>query len=65
MPFIQNIKKEPLSKGSSSVILKWFRCAMLTQIKAIKKELDSLTSNSASQVNYINYYRNQYPYNKF
>lgn len=53
MPFIQDIKKETLSKGFSSFILKWCSCAMLTQLKAIKKELDVLTSNPASQVNYI------------
>lgn len=37
MPFIQDIKKEPLNKGFSSVIFKWFRCAMLTPAKRDKK----------------------------
>lgn len=34
MPRIKSIIKEPLSKGFSSFILKWFRCAMLTQAKS-------------------------------
>jgi hypothetical protein len=37
MPFIQDIKKEPLSKGFSSVILKLCRCAMLPPGKSDKK----------------------------
>ena len=37
MPFIQDIKKEPLNKGFSSFILKWFRYAMLTLDKSDKK----------------------------
>ena len=37
MPFIQDIKKEPLSKGFSSVIFKWFSCDMLTPVKSDKK----------------------------
>lgn len=37
MPRIKRRKKEPLNKGFSGFILKWFRCAMLTQQKAIKK----------------------------
>lgn len=37
MPFIQDIKKELLSKGFSNFILKWFRCAMLTPAKSDKK----------------------------
>lgn len=37
MPFIQDIKKEPLSKGFSSDILKWCSCAMLTPAKRHKK----------------------------
>ena len=64
MPFIQDRKKEPLNKGFSSVIFKWCSCDMLTQLKAIKKGLDFLKPNPASQVNYINYYSNQYPYSK-
>jgi len=54
MPRIKRRKKEPLSKGFSSIIYKWFRCAMLTQVKSdIKKELDVKKSSSTSQVNYI------------
>ena len=37
MPFIQDIIKKPLNKGLSSVIFKWFRCAMLTLDKSDKK----------------------------
>lgn len=37
MPFIQDVKKEPLSKGFSSIIYKWFRCAMLTPALSDKK----------------------------
>ena len=37
MPFIQDIKKKPLLKGFSSVIFKWFRCAMLTPAISNKK----------------------------
>lgn len=37
MPFIQDIIKEPLSKGFSSDILKWFICAMLIPAKRDKK----------------------------
>ena len=37
MPFIKDIKKEPLNKGFSSVILKWCQCAMLTPAKSDKK----------------------------
>lgn len=48
MPRIKRRKKEPLSKGFSSIIYKWFRCAMLTPAKREKKELDILTSNPAS-----------------
>lgn len=33
MPFIQDIIKKPLNKGFSSVVFKWFGCAMLTPIK--------------------------------
>ena len=57
MPFIQDRKKEPLFKGFSRIILKWCSCDMLTQLKAIKKGLDFLKPNPASQVNYI--YNNQ------
>lgn len=34
MPFIQDRKKEPLTKGFPSFILKWFSCAMLTAAKS-------------------------------
>lgn len=37
MPFIQDIIKEPLSKGFSSIIYKWCRCAMLKPAKSDKK----------------------------
>lgn len=37
MPRIKSIIKEPLSKGFSSIIYKWFRCAMLTPAKSDKK----------------------------
>lgn len=37
MPFIQDIKKEPLFKGFSNFILKWCSCAMLTPSKRDKK----------------------------
>lgn len=40
MSFIQDIIKKPLLKGFSNFILKWCSFAMLTQQKAIKKELD-------------------------
>lgn len=46
MPRIKSIIKEPLSKGFSRIIYKWFRCAMLTLLKAIKKEIDFLMSSS-------------------
>lgn len=46
MPLIKSIIKEPLSKGFSSYILKWCRCAMLMPAKRDKKELDFLMSNS-------------------
>lgn len=38
MPRIKRRKKEPLLKGFSSFILKWFRCAMLTPAKSNKKK---------------------------
>lgn len=37
MPLIKRRKKEPLSKGFSSFILKWFRSAMLKPAKSDKK----------------------------
>lgn len=37
MPFIQDIIKEPLSKGFSRIIYKWFRRAMLIPDKSDKK----------------------------
>ena len=37
MPRIKSIIKEPLSKGFSIVIFKWFRCAILTPAKRHKK----------------------------
>lgn len=37
MPGIKSIIKKPLFKGFSSVILKWFRSAMLTSAKSDKK----------------------------
>ena len=37
MPRIESIIKEPLLKGFSSIIYKWFRCAMLTLDKSDKK----------------------------
>lgn len=48
MPGIKRRKKEPLSKGFSSIIHKWFRCAMLTQAKRDKKRARSLTSSSVN-----------------
>lgn len=48
MPGIKSIIKKSLNKGFSSFILKWCRCAMLTQAKGIKKELDILISSSVS-----------------
>jgi hypothetical protein len=46
MPFIQDIKKEPLSKGFSRIIYKWFRRAMLALAKSDKKRARYLTSSS-------------------
>ena len=37
MPFIKDIKKEPLTKGFLSIIYKWCQCAMLTPTKSDKK----------------------------
>jgi hypothetical protein len=37
MPFIKDTKKEPLSKGFSSIILKWCSCDMFTPGKSDKK----------------------------
>ena len=38
MPGIKSIIKKPLSKGFSSVILKWCSCAMLKPDKSDKKK---------------------------
>ena len=39
MPFIQDIKKEPLNKGFSNVIFKRCRYAMFTPAKSDKKRV--------------------------
>lgn len=41
MPQIKSIIKEPLLKGFSRIIYKWFRRAILTLAKSDKKELDN------------------------
>lgn len=39
MPGMKKRKKEPLTKGFSSVIFKWFRSAMLKPAKSNKKRV--------------------------
>lgn len=48
MPFIQDIKKEPLSKDFSSIIYKWCRRAMLIPAESDKKRARYLTSSSVN-----------------